>query len=389
MPVRNGLNHYQILEVPRNAKPNAIRDSYSRLVIEETHRQPAFEKSKKQLVMVSPEPDGNEEAFKLLQNAYDCLKDPKKRKAYDNELKFENIYATNFKGKTKASKNDPDLKDTVAYWRNSLNFYKSPTPNDVNPKTWKKFPDQKLNLAMQPLKKISKDLINTFKPYKSSWYQKNDAMQFLYGLEFLSGAIACLFVLACWPLMSLAGHIIILMANDERTRAGLVRHIISIQFAGELILGAFTYLVGGILQLATAPLNFLIRMPLRWLLTPKNTDGLSPSNTLNRLVNEFDEALKKPHSIGLYVTYTVIQEKLQRAENKNRHLVRMSPEYIISTSDVDHLFHDYNNNCVTVKGPLNNEQKTTFSKYLKDLKQSLPTSEENNSPSGVLPNVLN
>jgi hypothetical protein len=358
MPLRKGLNHYQILEVPRNAKPNAIRDSYRRL-----------------LVMTAGE---NTEAFQLLQNAYECLIDPKKRKAYDKGLEFENIYATNLKGKTKATENDPDLKDTVAYWRNSLRYlHKPPAPNGINSKTWRKFPDQELNWTIQPFKVMLKDLISTFKPYKSSWYQKQDAKQFLYGLESLCDAIGCLFVLAFWPLMSLAGHIKIWIGNnDERTRAGLYRHMISIQFAGELILGTFTSLVRGILQLATAPLNFLVRMPLRWLLTPKNKDELSSSKTLNRLVTEFDEALKKEHSnsIDLYVTYTVIQEKLQRAENKNRQLVRMNPEYIISTSKVDHLFHDYNNNCVTVNGPLNNEQKTTFSKYLNDLKQSLPTS---------------
>jgi hypothetical protein len=45
--------------------------------------------------------------------------------------------------------------------------------------------------------------------------------------------------------------------------------MISVKQAGELILGAVTHLVRGILQLATAPLNLLVRMPLRWLLTPK------------------------------------------------------------------------------------------------------------------------
>jgi DnaJ domain len=352
MPIGNNVNYYEILQISEDASSDEIKNNYRKLA----------------LLRHPDKPGGNEEDFKLLQKAYECLRDKEKREAYNKQLREDPDY--------------PNLEDTVANWCYCLRYlYEPPAPDGVNPKSWRKFPKHRSEpvfVILLPLKRILKDLINTFKPYKSSWYQKEDAMQVLSGFNYIFIAIVTLFMALFWPLISLAVHI---LRIDKASLDGGLRHFISIQQEGELILSTFTHLVTGILQLATFPLNFLVRMPLRWLLTPKNKDTLSLSNTLNRLVNEFGEALNKEHSIGLYVTYRVIEQKLLNAENKNRQLARRNPEYIASKTDVYKLFHDRTKNTITVNGRLNDMQKTTLSKYLNNLKQSLSTSDESNSRS--------
>jgi DnaJ-class molecular chaperone len=61
------MDYYSILGVPKNADEKAIRKAY-----------------KKQSMQHHPDRGGNEEQFKKINEAYQTLKDPQKRAAYDN-----------------------------------------------------------------------------------------------------------------------------------------------------------------------------------------------------------------------------------------------------------------------------------------------------------------
>lgn len=75
------LNHYQVLQLPINASIKEIRTQFRKLSKEfhpdlNTHLN---EEEKQQ----------NNEKYLLMVNAYDTLKDVKKKKQYDNELRME------------------------------------------------------------------------------------------------------------------------------------------------------------------------------------------------------------------------------------------------------------------------------------------------------------
>jgi DnaJ-class molecular chaperone len=59
-------NYYDILGVPRNASGNDLKNAF-----------------KKKAMQYHPDRGGNEEQFKQINEAYDCLKDPQKKSMYD------------------------------------------------------------------------------------------------------------------------------------------------------------------------------------------------------------------------------------------------------------------------------------------------------------------
>ena len=59
-------NHYEVLGVEKNASENEIKKAYRKLAMEH-----------------HPDKGGNENKFKMINEAYSVLSDPNKRKTYD------------------------------------------------------------------------------------------------------------------------------------------------------------------------------------------------------------------------------------------------------------------------------------------------------------------
>ena len=76
------MDYYSILGISKNADENTIRKAY-----------------KKKSMQYHPDrPDGNEEQFKRVNEAYSTLKDPQKRQQYDNPQPQYNFNTSNMNG---------------------------------------------------------------------------------------------------------------------------------------------------------------------------------------------------------------------------------------------------------------------------------------------------
>jgi len=103
------MDYYSILGVPKTASEQDIRKAY-----------------KKQSMQHHPDRGGNEEQFKLVNEAYSTLKDPKKRAAYDNpqprfdsrsfdhNTNFEDLFSQMFQSQKRRMPRNQDIKLRVS-----------------------------------------------------------------------------------------------------------------------------------------------------------------------------------------------------------------------------------------------------------------------------------
>lgn len=135
--------------------------------------------------------------------------------------------------------------------------------NESDANSWNPHHYGQLIGGLQPIADIYKDLIDTFKPYKSRYYIRRDFFQPIIGLK---NILKGLFNLIVAPLLfiintvryacisgSFKNFIFNMRLNVKRTASWLAEGI------GNIIRGA--------LQIVTSPLTWLLRMPLRGLVT--------------------------------------------------------------------------------------------------------------------------
>ncbi len=155
----------------------------------------------------------------------------------------------------------------------------------------------------QPLAYAFKDLKNTFKPYKG-WYQSNDDfIQPFNGVGhlFLSAIGATLTVLALafspFALLTAGGYLaynFFFSKNQKESNQKLADHVLNYLEVGlyRWPMIAVSCALRGITQIASTPLTWLFKMPLRALITWfKGRPALEDSESVQRLTKMGKEVL--------------------------------------------------------------------------------------------------
>lgn len=123
-------NYYEILEVNKNASPEIIEKAYKTLV---KKYHPDLQKNNLKNIY--------EEKIKKINEAYDILSNPEKRKKYDLNLKNTEISSEEFKNLINENNN---LKNELNYLKNDLNNQKNKNTENIN-----NFTDRNYNKKIQ------------------------------------------------------------------------------------------------------------------------------------------------------------------------------------------------------------------------------------------------
>ncbi len=208
------------------------------------------------------------------------------------------------------------------------------------------------NIFRQPIIDIGKDFINTFKPYKTHRHWRYDALQPLYGIGYIllgitflvSAAAMILFaaVLAfvliyvgiyTYPLQ-LVGLLALPMLIDltsyflqgktigfvvglvEEIKKELVENTIKFIFT----LSCIPILIRGSSQLATTPLTWFLKIPLRFLLTQLyEYQKIKEDRGFNRLLDEAEKAeLNQVPRSDINKIDQALKQKIDKATNQGR-----------------------------------------------------------------------
>mgnify|MGYP004514336169 CR=1 FL=1 len=111
-------NYYDILEVNKNASPEIIEKVY-KLLIKKYH--PDLQENNLKIEY--------EEKIKKINEAYEVLSNPEKRKIYDLNLKNTEISEDNYNNLINENIN---LKNEINYLKNTLEIYNNNFKNNIN-----------------------------------------------------------------------------------------------------------------------------------------------------------------------------------------------------------------------------------------------------------------
>jgi len=117
--------------------------------------------------------------------------------------------------------------------------------------------------GFNPLINMGKDIADTFKPYKSNFHVVRDLTQPIRGIgNIIKGA----FEVAASPLLFLGNTVRYAAISEDSKVFGYNMKINAARTLGGLLSGV-TNTIRGISQVITTPLNWLVKMPLRGLIT--------------------------------------------------------------------------------------------------------------------------
>jgi hypothetical protein len=168
--------------------------------------------------------------------------------------------------------------------------------------------------GLQPLADILKDVVDTFKPYKSSYHVKRDLLQ---PIRALGNIVKGIILITAAPLFFIGDMVRYMFISGSLRNFGINMIINSSRTASWLLEGVFSILRGAG-QLATTPLTWALRMPLRGIISaikgmPKIEDNPSLQSCLQK-----GETIPSEHSgaCAALPTADVINE-LHRKFNKS------------------------------------------------------------------------
>jgi hypothetical protein len=179
--------------------------------------------------------------------------------------------------------------------------------------------DQLLGI-LQPFADMRKDAVDTFKSYKSNFYIKRDALQPIHGLgNVLSGALNILVS----PLV-FVGNTVRYAFSSGSGGAFLNNMALNCVRSFSWIMEGATSLLRGLTQIAFSPLTYLIKMPLRYLITcKKGSPKIEDNKGIQRLVHKglklVNNSNSKPCSIELDTLMKSIHYKYTKALSRNQH----------------------------------------------------------------------
>tara|TARA_R110002126_G_scaffold273866_1_gene418653 strand:- start:195669 stop:196586 length:918 start_codon:yes stop_codon:yes gene_type:complete len=157
-------------------------------------------------------------------------------------------------------------------------------------KPWEpNFPFNQIPGGLEPVLGMIKDFVDTFKPYKSWHYVGRDIIQPLKGIGNIAKGLA-----------NIIGSILLFFSNTIRYAliSGNYYHFKKNMFLNfnrttSWLLDGISSLVRGITQVIATPLTWLIKIPLRGLITAiEGVRTLEEDPSIQRLVTEGKEAIQ-------------------------------------------------------------------------------------------------
>lgn len=169
--------------------------------------------------------------------------------------------------------------------------------------------------GLQPIADMGKDFIDTFKPYKAGYHVKRDFLQPLRGVGNIAKGVANLICVS--PLFlgntvryafisgSVANFASNMRLNFERTASWLLDGVSS--------------LIRGVTQVVATPLTWLIKMPLRGLITAiKGAPQITQNHGMQCLVADGKNAVQEGEVIHLDCVRHELHRKFKKAINRGQ-----------------------------------------------------------------------
>jgi len=193
-----------------------------------------------------------------------------------------------------------------AYNRDFISYREPWEPN---------FPFNQIPGGLEPVLGMTKDFVDTFKPYKSWNYVGRDLIQPLSGIGNIAKGLA-----------NTVGSILLFLANTIRYAliSGDYNHFKKNMFLNfarttSWLLDGVSNLVRGITQIIATPLTWLIKIPLRGLITTiKGVRKLEEDPSIQRLVAEGEEAIREPDIAQIDCIRHELHRKFEKAMDKGR-----------------------------------------------------------------------
>ncbi|HLB41326.1 MAG TPA: hypothetical protein VJN02_00490 [Gammaproteobacteria bacterium] len=225
--------------------------------------------------------------------------------------------------------------------------------------------------GLQPFADMVKDVVDTFKPYKSEWYAGRDAAQLIYGVVNIS--IAALSVIGTLGLFILntTRYACSPSTFTHNMKANLI-------YTGSWLLDSVTTAIRGVTQIITAPLTWA-RIFLRvgiTLLWPDNLK-IENSKSIQRLVSKSEAA----NNSSMELIIKELHRKYMKERSKE---VKTS----ITSNDESNAYKSaimsLQNNALSTK--TSKDERQAVDSYLR-LFNNPTTSKEQTNPSNLEPTI--
>jgi hypothetical protein len=169
--------------------------------------------------------------------------------------------------------------------------------------------------SLQPLADIVKDVVDTVKPYKGTYQIKRDAMQPLYGLMNMGAALLTLIGAPIAFLVNIVRYSFYPDTFKENMQLNVVRTL-------SWLIDSVTTAVRGVTQLVATPLTWLLKMPLRGIITMMtDKSNIEDTNSIQKLVIRGEEIASSDDPEGGYhmdVVLKAIHIKYIRGVSRNQ-----------------------------------------------------------------------
>lgn len=190
--------------------------------------------------------------------------------------------------------------------------------------------------GLNPLLAMGKDFVDTFKPYKSNYYVQKDILQPLRGL---GNIVRGIFNIIATPLIFLVNTIRYAANAIQLNSFPLFTKNMAIGTvkAGGGLLDGVSSIIRGVTQVISTPLTWLVRMPLRSVITAINGKPTVSQNLENRIdkleaiINENDKTVEDTISIDKEMQS--IRAKVGKAQARGQE-IGANPEEIAEKFDL-------------------------------------------------------